>query len=75
MDDKSARGALLRGDLVFVGPSSVIGHRFVAENTVDGRIVDEHDEHFAADVDVFVIVPIIFGRDRAISHEDELPIE
>ena len=42
-----------------------IGHR---------RIVDQHDQRLALDVDVLVVVPVVLGRDDAVADEDQLGI-
>jgi len=69
-DDRRSRAAL-RSDLVFVSPATVIRHRFPLEHFLvelrrivrigNGRIVDQHQDRFPANVDAFVIVPAVFG--------------
>ena len=60
--------------LVLVGPAAVVGHRLAVEQLgielrrVGGvrhlRIVDQHDDGLALDVDALEVVPVVFGRGR-----------
>ena len=65
----------LGGDLVLVGPPAVVGHRLAAEHVVEGRVVDQEQQDLARHVDAREVVPVVFGRDRAVAHEDELPVD
>ena len=37
-------------------------------------IADQHQQRFAANIDVFVIVPAIFRRDDAVADKDDVGI-
>ena len=84
MDDDRCSSAKLRRNLIFVRPAPVIGHCPTAEHTVveatlvvrigDRRIVDQHDERLATDVDALVIVPAILGRNDAVADEHQLGV-
>ena len=80
MDDEARGGALGGGDLVFVSPAPVVGHAFARENlrvelarrgVGDGRIVNEHDDSFAAHIEALVVVPAILRRDDAVAYEND----
>ena len=81
--DQDRRGrALLRGDLVLVGPSAVVRHRPALEHrrvelrgilrVGDGRVVHQHQERLAPHVEALVIVPAVFRRHHAVADEDDL---
>ena len=84
VDDERRRGPLGRGDLIFVRPAAVIGHRLPLEHrrvellgmrrVGDGRVVDEHHDRLAADVDPLVVVPAVLRRDDAVADEDDLGV-
>ena len=63
MNENRAHRAFARGLFVFIGPASVVGKRFPLKeiHIVGGRLVDQHQQNFAAHVDAFVVVPFIFG--------------
>ncbi len=75
VDDEGAGRALLGGDLVLVGPAAVVSHGIAAEHlfgAFDGRVVHQHHQDLVADIDVFVVVPSVLGRDDAVADEDEV---
>ena len=84
MDDDGRSRAALRGDFVFVGPAPVVGHRFSLEHFLvelgrifrirDRRIADQHENGFAANIDIFEIVPAVFRRNYAVADEHEIGI-
>ena len=84
VNDHRSHGAFLRGDFVFVCPATVISHRFSLEHLLvelggifrigNRRIVDQHQDRFALNIDIFVIVPAVLGRDDAIADKNEIRI-
>ena len=69
-------GAQRRGDLVFVSPAAVVGHRLAAEHLrvqlailLHRRVIDQHHDGLALDVDAGVVVPVIFRGLHAVAHE------
>ena len=84
MNDHGRSRAFLRGDFVLVSPAAVISHRFSFEHLLiePGRIfriwnkwiVNQYQDRFAPDIDVFVIVPAIFRRDDSVTDEHDVGI-
>ena len=80
-NDRRGR-TFLRGDLVFVSPAAVIGHPASFEHLFiqciriywigNRRIVNKHQDRFAAHIDILEIVPLIFRCDDAIANEDNV---
>ena len=73
---------LLRCNVIFVGPASVISHGAAAEHFLvqfcriirigNWRIVDQHQKCFSTHIDVFVIIPAVFGRDDAVTDKNDI---
>ena len=84
VDDERACRAAARRLLELVGPPAVVGHRRAVERPgvelrrVRGigyrRIVDEHHQRLAFEVDALEVVPVVLGRGDAVADEDELRI-
>ena len=74
MDDERSGRAELGRDLVLVGPPAVVGHRGPAEGVLERRVVDQEEQDLAADVGLPEVVPVVFGRARAVADEDELRV-
>ncbi len=84
MNDDASRRAQLRRLFELVGPPSVIRHGLAAEClgvkfrgvgwVGHGRIIDEHNDHFALDVHAFKIVPLKFRRLNAVAHENHIGV-
>src|SRR5262249_18428133 len=82
--DDRRRRSLLRGYLLFVGPSTVVGHRLAFEHLLvelvriggvrDRRVIDEHDDRLAFDIPSLEIIPAVFGGDDSITDEDQVRI-
>src|SRR5690606_1359931 len=71
----------LRPALILARPPAVVRHRLAAEHvrieTVawrDRRVVDQHHDRLAPDVDVLVVVPAILRRNDAVSDEHEVRV-
>src|ERR1700741_1212268 len=62
--------------LVLVGPATVVGHRLAAEEVRLGRrgrrIIHENEKNFPANVGVFIVVPLVFGRRGSVADEYQL---
>ena len=80
MDDEHSGGAKLRRLVVLVGPAAVVRHRIAAEHLRvqcvrlrrierDRRIVHEHDERLAFDVESLEVIPLELGRLHAVADE------
>ena len=76
VDQNDADGAFARRLLIFISPAAVVGERLALEEfgVVGGRLVDEHEQNFSADVGVLEIVPLVFGSLNAIADEDDVGI-
>ena len=82
MDQDRGRRPFLRGDLVLVGPAPVVRHRPALEHgrvelgrvlgVGNGRVVDQHDQGLAPNVEPLVVVPAILGGDHAVADEDDV---
>jgi hypothetical protein len=82
VDDQDPRGAAARAFLELVGPAAVVGHRLAGEGLgiefrrVGGighlRIVDQHNDRLALDVDALEVVPVELGRGDAVAGEDHV---
>jgi len=74
-DQHSRRTATL-GFLELVRPAPVIGHCFRAEQIRfgrgSGRIVDEDEQNFSADVHRLEVIPFVFRRSCAVADEYQL---
>ncbi len=77
VDDQHARRAQTRGLFVLVGPASVVGQGLALEELliVRGRLVHNHEQHFAFHVHALVVVPAIFRRIDAVAHEHDWSID
>ena len=84
VDDDRGGSPPLGGDLVLVGPASVVRHRLALEHRLvqpgrivrvrHGRVADEHQDRLAAHVHVLVVVPAVLGRDHPVADEHDLRI-
>ncbi len=84
MNDDRGGGAFFGGDFVFVSPAAVVGHGRAFEHFVvefggvcgigDGGVVDEHEDGLALDIDIFVVVPAVFGSDHSVADEDDIGV-
>lgn len=83
VNDEARGGAFGGGDFVFVGPATVVGHRVALEDGgiefagggIDhGRVVDEHEDGLAADIEALVVVPAILRCDNAVADEDDVGV-
>ena len=73
MNDDCPNRAEARRNLVLVGPPPVVQAPFARKQfRVPFRVVIEHDQDFAAYVVGLVIVPVVFRRLYAITHENQL---
>jgi hypothetical protein len=75
VDDEHSGGALPRANLVLVSPAAVVGHRLAAEClrvVRDGRIVDEHHQRLSFNVNVLVVVPLVFRSDDAVADKHQV---
>ena len=82
--DQDAGGAAPRALLELVGPAAVIRHRLAVEDLVVElrgiggvghlRVVHEHDDGLALDVDALEVVPVELGRGHAVAGEDHLGV-
>ncbi len=82
--DQDAGRAAARTLLELVGPAAVVGHRLAVERLlielrwIGGvghlRVVDQHDDRLALDVDVLEVVPVEFGSGDAVAGEDHLGV-
>ena len=77
VDENHSHCAFARRFFVFVGPAPVVGEGFALEKfrIVRRRLVHQHEQHFAAHVDAFVVVPVIFRRFNAIADIDNVRID
>ena len=77
VDENHADCAFARGFFVFVSPAAVVGERFAFEKfrIVGGRLVHQHEQHFAVNVDALVVVPAIFGGFDAVADVDDIGID
>ena len=84
VDDQHAGRALARAFLELVGPAAVVGHRVAAERLRielarirrirNRRVVDQHDDRLAFDVDALEVVPVELRRLDAVAGEDQLGV-
>ena len=79
MNDQNGRCTLTCGFLIFVGPASIIGHRFSAERTFQTgilkvRVVDHDDDRLAFDVDACIIIPALLRGDNAMAYKDHIAL-
>ena len=84
VNDEGGRGSPRGGDLELVGPAAIVGHGPPLEELLvefgrvlcvgDLRIVDQHDDGLAANVDPLEIVPAIFGSDDSVANEDNVSV-
>ena len=84
MNDYRRGRSFLRGDFIFVCPTAVIGHCFPLKHflvqlrwifrTRNRRIVDQHQDRFAVDIDIFVIIPPVFGCDDTVTDKYDIGI-
>ena len=82
--DQDAGGAAPRALLELVGPAAVIRHRLAVEDLVVElrgiggvghlRVVHEHDDGLALDVDALEVVPVELGRGHAVAGKDHLGV-
>ena len=70
MDENRAHSAFAGGFFILVGPASVVGERLAFEeiHIVGRRLVDQHEQNFAAHVGALVVVPFIFGSFDSVTH-------
>ena len=84
VDDEHGRRAQFRRLLVLVGPAAVVGHGLAAEGlriervgigrVGHRRVVDQHQERLALDVQALEVVPLIFRRLHAVADKDDLGV-
>src|SRR5690606_18909009 len=75
MNDDRASGALARGALIFICPSSVVETRFAREQLrIPIGIVVQHEQHLAFEILTLEVIPIVFGRFDAVAHEHDLGV-
>ena len=62
----------------FVGPATVIGHRIAGEQFwILGRktrIVDKHHHGFAFDIQTFIVIPVVFRCDNAVTNKHQFRV-
>src|SRR5438552_948564 len=77
MNDDRGYGSVARRLFVFVGPASVIGEGFSREKLriVRRRLAGKQNDHLAAHVDAFVVVPLVLWRHDSVPDEDGRRIE
>ena len=77
VDDEGADGSHAGSLLKFVGPATVVGEGFAAEETgvVGGWVANDADNDFALHVDTSVIIPVEFGSGDAVADEDERGVD
>ena len=64
--------AMARGAFVLVGPAAVVEARLAGEQLrIPVRIVVEHDQDLALQVDALEVVPLVLGRFDAVADEHE----
>ncbi len=73
VNEDHADGAFAGGFFVFVGPAAVVseGAAFEEIRVVGGRLTDQHEQDFAANVGAFVVVPFVFGGLNSVSDEND----
>ena len=73
MDDDDSGGSLAGRFLVLVGPAAVVGHGVSVEQRLilcgEAGVVYQDDDRAALHVDAFIVVPVVFRCDDAVSHE------
>ena len=76
MDQQHSDSALAGGLFVFVRPATVVGESLAFEEfgIVGRRLVDQHQQNFATNVDTLVVVPVVLRSFNAVSHEDDLGV-
>ena len=78
VNDKRSCRPLPCGFFVFISPAAIIGHGIAIEKrailSCKPRVVDQHDDCFAAYVQAFIVIPIIFRRNRAVPDKNHLRI-
>ena len=84
MHDDRRRRSLFGSNLILVGPPSVIGHGvppkhlFVELRGIgrirNRRVVDEHQQRLALQVNALVIVPAVLPRHDSVTDEDNLGV-
>src|SRR5579884_4568319 len=73
MDENRASGAAASRFFILICPSTVVGERLALEEFfVSGRrFIDHHQQHFAANIDPLVVIPVIFRGFDSIAHKDD----
>ena len=75
MDDDDSGGSLPGRFLVLVGPAAVVGHGVSVEQRLilggEAGVVHQDDDRAASHVDAFIVVPVVFRCDDAVSHEHQ----
>ena len=75
VDDDGAGRALPRGALVLVGPAAVVEPALAGEEgVVPVRIVVEHEQDLALEIDPLEVVPAVLRRLDAVADEDHLGV-
>src|ERR1044072_671290 len=79
MNDHCGRGALLRCNFIFVGPTAVILHCLTLKHLLiqlrgvgrirDLGIIDQHHDRLASHIQPFVVVPPVLWRYYAITNK------
>ena len=69
--------AFARGFFVLVSPAAVVGEGLALEKLqiIRRRLVDQHQQDFAAHVEALVVVPVIFGCFDAVADEHDVGID
>ena len=84
MHNEGGGGAFLGGDLVLVGPATVVGHGAAFEHRIvefrrvprvgHRRVVDKHHDSLAAHINSFEIVPAVLRSHDSIADEHQLRV-
>src|SRR5262249_12112473 len=77
MNQNGGDSAFTRSFEILVNPAAIKGERAAFEKAgiVGSRLVDEHQEDLAADINAFVVVPLIFGSFNTVANVNDLGID
>jgi len=77
VDENYSYCAFARRYFVFVGPAAVVGEGLALEKLgiIRRGLVDQHEQDFAAHVEAFVVVPVVFRRFDSVADKNNFGID
>src|SRR5260370_30389167 len=76
MNEQNCDRPFAGGFFEFVCPAPIIGERLAGEKPgiIGRRFVGHHHKHFAFEVDIFIVVPLVLGSINAIADENKVGV-